>query len=84
MSYAVSAPLFTLGLFAVCFSLSAFLRLAIGKPLFKLKRKPAPAPIRKRGRKIYFLTDVKRAPAEPQLERMLLEGTLSDEKKSLS
>ena len=85
MSNAIAAPIYTLGLFAVCFSLSAFLRLAIGRPFYINKRKtPPPAPIKKRRRTIYFLTDVKRVPKEEETERVLLKGTLSDEKNASS
>ena len=54
------APLITFALFAICFLVAVFLRLAIGKPIFYNDDKPVRAKPRKpKPRKMYFVADLK-------------------------
>ena len=80
MSIAVSAPLYTFGLFTVCFFLATFLKLALGKrPPEEKRRRPPKKRSVKRNNKIYFLTDVKRFERKSEPEKVLMEGLLSDD-----
>ena len=69
----ISAPLYVLGLFFACFAISAFLRLAIGKPIAPKKNKPTKRR-NKQDRKIYFLTDLKSVESNPEPRKALMEG----------
>ena len=77
------APLLTFALFAICFLIAVFLRLAIGKPIFYNDEKPVRAKPRKRSSKrMYFVADLK--PIVEEREERYEESEYEEPKKRFS